>query len=60
MKFIDWLQKRDEKLFENMWGNISARGRKPSDGPTGKQSLSSNHGATPAAAAPMQGKMKKK
>ena len=40
MNFKEWLEKQDPKLSENLWGNVPARTRKPSDGWRGKQGAS--------------------
>lgn len=56
-RFQTWLRKRNQVLFENMWGQIPTKTRKPSDGWRGRT------GAMPAPTAganPIAQKMKKK
>lgn len=57
-KFKEWILKRDQALYENMWGNIPCKGRKPSDGRGGRGG--SMGGGMMQQQQPMQQKMKKK
>lgn len=58
-KFREWVSQKDSTLYENLWGNIPSKSRKPSDGWTTKAAPMQMPGMQPMAPKMMK-KMKKK